>query len=169
MKLVNEFKEFALKGNMVDMSIGVLIGTAFGKIIDSFISDMLMPPVGLLLGKVDFASLYINLSGQPFDSLVEAKANGAATINYGLFISAVLHFLIVTFAIFISIKQINKLRTGPVVPLATKECPYCKSSISLEAVRCPRCTSHMPGAVNGNKTDRPRVMVAGRSRNEKRR
>jgi len=141
-----EFKEFAMRGNVLDMAIGIIIGAAFGKIVSSFVNDILMPPIGLLLGGVDFSDLFINLSGKPYASLAEAKAAGAATINYGVFLNAVLDFVIVAFAVFLLVRQVNRLRRQPEpAPAAptTKECPYCLSVISLRATRCPYCTSDL--------------------------
>jgi large conductance mechanosensitive channel len=144
--MLKEFKEFALKGNVVDLAIGIIIGGAFGKIVSSFVGDILMPPIGLLLGKVDFANLFISLSGKSFSSLQEAKAAGAATLNYGLFFNTVLDFIIVAFAIFLMIKQINRLKReetpAPAAP-STKECPFCFSMIPIKATRCPQCTSEL--------------------------
>jgi large conductance mechanosensitive channel len=144
--MLKEFKEFAMRGNVLDMAVGIIIGGAFGKIITSFVSDILMPPIGLLLGKVDFSSLFINLSGQSFATLAEAKKAGVATINYGLFLNTVLDFLIVAFAIFLLIKQVNRLNRQPApAPAAptTKDCPYCLSAIPIPAVRCAHCTSQL--------------------------
>ena len=141
--MFKEFKEFAVKGNVIDMAVGIIIGVAFGKIISSFVNDILMPPIGLLMGKVDFSSLFINLSGKSFDSLASAKAAGAATINYGLFVNSVIDFIIVAFAIFLVIRQINRLKRKP--EAATKECPYCFSKIPVKALRCPHCTSEING------------------------
>jgi large conductance mechanosensitive channel len=144
--MLKEFKEFAMRGNVLDMAVGIIIGAAFGKIITSFVSDILMPPIGLLLGKVDFSGLFINLSGQTFATLAEAKKAGAATINYGLFMNTVLDFLIVAFAIFLLIKQVNRLKREPEpAPAAptTKDCPYCVSAIPIAAVRCAHCTSQL--------------------------
>jgi large conductance mechanosensitive channel len=144
--MLKGFKEFALRGNVVDLAIGIIIGGAFGQIVTSFVNDILMPPIGLLLGNVDFSNLFINLSGGRFDSLAAAQEAGAATINYGLFISSVIDFLIVAFAIFLLVRQINRLQRreeeGPAEP-TTKECPYCLSTIPLEATRCPHCTSEL--------------------------
>ncbi|MCX8103579.1 MAG: large conductance mechanosensitive channel protein MscL [Candidatus Bipolaricaulota bacterium] len=142
--MLKEFKEFAMRGNVLDMAIGIIIGAAFGKIVSSFVNDILMPPIGLLLGRVDFSNLFINLSGVPYASLAEAKAAGAPTINYGVFLNTVLDFVIVAFAVFLVIRQINRLRRQPEpAPAAptTKECPYCFSVISIRATRCPYCTS----------------------------
>jgi large conductance mechanosensitive channel len=147
--MLQEFKEFALRGNVVDLAIGIIIGGAFGQIVTSFVNDILMPPIGLLLGNVDFSNLFINLSGGRFDSLAAAQEAGAATINYGLFISTVIDFLIVAFAIFLLVRQINRMQRreeeAPAAP-TTKECPYCLSTIPLEATRCPHCTSELGAA-----------------------
>jgi len=144
--MFKEFKEFAMKGSLLDLAIGFIMGGAFGKIVSSLVNDIIMPPIGLLLGKVDFASLYINLSGKPYASLAEAKAAGAATINYGLFLNVFIDFLIVALVMFLLIKQVNKLRRkpaeAPAVP-TTKECPFCFSVIPIRAVRCPACTSQL--------------------------
>jgi len=140
-----EFKAFILRGNVVDLAVGVIIGGAFGKIVSSLVSDIIMPPIGLILGRVNFTSLYINLSGKPYASLEEAKAAGAATVNYGVFINNLIDFLIVALAIFLIIKQINRLQAkpAPAGPPTTKECPYCFSTIPIKAVRCPNCTSEV--------------------------
>jgi large conductance mechanosensitive channel len=146
--MLNEFKTFALRGNVVDLAIGVIIGGAFGKIITSLVNDILMPPIGLLLGKVDFSNLYINLSRTPYASLAEAKAAGAPTINYGAFLTTLIDFLIVAFVVFLVVRLFNRLRReAPAAPAAptTKECPYCRSSIHINAVRCPYCTSELEG------------------------
>jgi large conductance mechanosensitive channel len=144
--MLKEFKEFAMKGNVLDMAIGIIIGAAFGKIVSSLVGDVIMPPIGLLLGRLDFTNLYINLSGQHYASLSQAKAAGAATINYGLFLNTLIDFVIVAFAIFLLVRQVNKLRRqsepAPAVP-TTKECPYCLSVIPIKAIRCPHCTSEL--------------------------
>lgn len=139
--MLKEFKEFAMRGNVVDMAVGIIIGAAFGKIVNSFVSDILMPPIGVLLGKVDFANLFLNLSGKSYESLANAKAAGAATLNYGLFLNTMVDFVIVAFAIFLLIRQVNRLKAKP--ELTTKECPYCLSKIALKASRCPQCTSEL--------------------------
>jgi len=142
-----EFKEFILRGNVVDLAVGIIIGAAFGKIVTSFVNDILMPPIGLLLGRVNFANLFINLSGQPYASLADAQAAGAATINYGLFINTVIDFLIVAVVIFLVVRVVNRLRRKPeAAPAAptTKECPYCYTAIPIKATRCPNCTSQLP-------------------------
>ncbi len=144
--MLKEFKEFAMKGNVLDMAVGIIIGAAFGKIVTSFVSDVLMPPIGRLMGKMDFSNLYINLSGGEYKSLADAKAAGAATLNYGLFLNTILDFLIVAFAIFLLIRQVNKMRApkpAPPGPPTTKECNYCTSTIPIKAVRCPQCTSDL--------------------------
>jgi large conductance mechanosensitive channel len=142
--MLKEFREFAMRGNVIDLAIGIIIGAAFGKIVTSFVNDILMPPLGLLLGRVDFSSLFLNLSGTPYASLAEAKAAGAATINYGIFINTLLDFVIVAFAIFLLVKQVNRLKR-PEAPGAptTKDCPYCSTAIPLKATRCPHCTSQI--------------------------
>lgn len=139
--VLKEFRDFAMRGNVIDLAVGLVVGAAFGKIVTSFVSDILMPPLGLLLGHVDFSNLFINLSGKHFDSLAEAKAAGAATLNYGLFINTVLDFIIVAFAVFLLVKQVNRLTRKPAP--TTKECPYCASTIPLKATRCPNCTSEL--------------------------
>ncbi len=144
--MLKEFKEFAMKGNVLDMAIGIIIGAAFGKIVTSFVNDVLMPPIGKLMGRVDFSNLYINLSGGSYKSLAEAKAAGAATVNYGVFLNTILDFLIVAFAIFLLVRQVNKMRApqpAPPSPPTTKECNYCMSVIPIKAVRCPQCTSDL--------------------------
>jgi large conductance mechanosensitive channel len=140
--MLKEFKEFALRGNVLDMAIGVIIGGAFGKIVTSLVSDVLMPPLGLLLGRVDFSSLFLNLSGAPQPSLAAAKAAGAPTVNYGVFLQTVLDFIIIAFVIFMVVKQVNRLKK-PAVPAAptTKDCPLCLSTIPIRATKCAHCTS----------------------------
>ncbi len=140
-----EFKQFIMRGNVLDLAIGVIIGAAFGKIVTSLVNDIIMPPIGVLLNKVDFSNLFINLSGTHYATLAQAKDAGAATINYGLFINALIDFVIVACVIFLIVRQVNRLqaRPAPVVP-DTKECPYCLSVIPLKATRCPHCTSEMP-------------------------
>ena len=140
--MLKEFKEFAMKGNVLDMAIGVIIGAAFGKIVTSLVSDVLMPPIGLLMGQVDFSSLFLNLSSTPQPSLAAAKAAGTPTINYGVFLQTVLDFIIIAFVIFMMVKQINRLKK-PAAPAAptTKDCPLCLSTIPIKATRCAHCTS----------------------------
>jgi large conductance mechanosensitive channel len=144
--MIKEFKEFIMKGNVLDLAIGVIIGGAFGKIVSSLVTDVLMPPLGMLLGKVDFSSLYINLSGGSYSNLVEAQKAGAATLNYGLFLNNIINFLIIALVIFLIVKQVNRLQkpaTQPAAEPTTKECPYCKTSIAIKAIRCPNCTSQL--------------------------
>ncbi len=138
-----EFKEFAMKGNVLDLAIGIIIGAAFGKIISSFVSDILMPPIGLLIGKIDFTNLFISLSDQTFTKLADAKAAGAPTINYGIFLNTLVDFVLVAFAVFLLVRQVNRMRSnqGPPAAPSTQECPFCLSAIPLKATRCAHCTS----------------------------
>ena len=151
MSLLNEFKKFAMRGNVLDMAVGVILGASFGKIVSSVVGDILMPPLGLLLGKVDFSKLYINLSGQSYATLAEAKAAGAPTLNYGMLVNSVIDFVIVAFVVFLLVRQFNRLmeRTkkpeAPAAPTA-RDCPYCLSSIPLQATRCAHCTSELAPA-----------------------
>jgi len=147
--MLKEFKEFAMRGNVVDMAVGIIIGAAFGKIIASLVKDVIMPPIGMLMGNVDFSNLFVNLSDQTFATLAEAQKAGAATINYGIFINTVLDFVIVAFAIFMVIRAMNKMkRTEEAAPEAptTKECPHCLSTIPIKAMRCGHCTSEIARA-----------------------
>lgn len=149
MGLLKEFKEFAVKGNAVDMAVGIVIGAAFGKIVDSLVKDVIMPPIGMLLGKVDFTNLFLVLhEGKvpaPYDSLKAAQEAGAVTLNMGLFINVLISFVIVAFAVFMLVKGINKLReaTGTAAAVGKKDCPFCFTSISANATRCPNCTSQL--------------------------
>ena len=142
-----DLKAFILRGNVLDLAVGIIIGAAFGKIVTSLVSDIIMPPIGLLLGKVDFSSLYINLSGQQYESLAAAKAAGAATINYGAFINMVLDFLIVAVVVFFLVRGVSRLmpkpKEAPPAP-STKDCPFCLSAVPLKATRCPHCASPLP-------------------------
>jgi large conductance mechanosensitive channel len=139
-----EFKEFAMRGNVIDLAVGIIIGVAFGAIVNSLVNDVIMPPIGLVLGNVDFSNLFINLSGQPYATLADAQAAGAATINYGVFINTVINFLVVAFVVFLLVRQINRLQEEEPPPdPTTKDCPYCQMSISLKATRCPHCTSQL--------------------------
>ena len=141
--MLKEFKEFALRGNVLDMAIGIIVGVAFGKIITSLVTDIIMPSIGLVLGRVDFADLYFSLNGKTYPSLAAAKAAGAATINYGVFLNTILDFLIVAFVMFLVVRQVN--RAFPAAPAAptTRECPFCLSQIAIKASRCPNCTSQI--------------------------
>jgi large conductance mechanosensitive channel len=143
-RMFKEFKEFAMRGNVLDMAVGIVIGAAFGRIITSFVEDILMPPIGLLLGKVDFSNLYWSLTGKTYDSLAAAKAAGAATLNYGLFMNHLVNFLIIAFAIFLLIRQVNRFkREAPAAAASTKDCPYCLSAVPIKATRCGHCTSQL--------------------------
>jgi large conductance mechanosensitive channel len=144
--MFKEFKEFVMRGNVMDLAIGIIIGAAFGKIVTSFVSDVLMPPIGLLLGNVDFANLFINLSGTRYDTLKAAKDAGAATINYGVFLGTIVDFLVVAFVIFLVIRQINRLKRPADESPATHDCPFCLSDIPVKASRCPHCTSELKTA-----------------------
>ncbi|MEI7706647.1 MAG: large-conductance mechanosensitive channel protein MscL [Chlorobium sp.] len=151
--MLKEFKEFAVKGNVVDMAVGIIIGGAFGTIVNTMVSQVLMPPLGLLVGGVDFSNLYIVLKegakvAAPYAALADAKAAGAVTINYGMFLNSVISFLIMAFAVFLLVKAINTFRRDekPLPPSpATKECPYCLSNVPIKATRCPACTSEIRG------------------------
>lgn len=151
--MLKEFREFAMRGNVVDMAVGIIIGGAFGKIVSSLVNDVIMPAIGMLMGKVDFSNLFISLSGESYASLADAKAAGAATLNYGVFIGTIVDFIIVAFAIFIIVKWMNSLKGAvtasskqpepePAAP-TTKECPYCLSVIPIRATRCGHCTSSL--------------------------
>ncbi|HUV29670.1 MAG TPA: large conductance mechanosensitive channel protein MscL [Acidobacteriota bacterium] len=152
--MVKEFKEFAVKGNVMDMAVGIIIGAAFGTIVKSLVADVIMPPIGLLLGNVDFSNLFMILKDGSqamgaYATLADAQAAGAVTLNYGQFINTIISFLIVAFAIFIVIKNMNKLKREEPVPVAeptTKECPHCFSTIHIKAAKCPHCTSSLQGA-----------------------
>jgi large conductance mechanosensitive channel len=145
--MLKEFKEFAMRGNVVDMAIGIVIGAAFGRIVASFVNDVLMPPIGLALGGVDFTNLFVNLGGQRYATLVEAQAAGAPTLNYGVFVNTVLDFLIVAFAIFLVVRAMNRLKRQEEAPAATtKECPQCLSTVPLKATRCAHCTGELQAA-----------------------
>jgi large conductance mechanosensitive channel len=149
--MLKEFKKFVMRGNVVDMAVGIIIGAAFGTIVKSLVTDIIMPPIGLLLGNVDFTNLFTVLkegatAAGPYASLADAQAAGAVTINYGLFVNTIISFIIVAFAIFILIRKINALKkkeeAPPAVP-TTKDCPYCLTSIPIKATRCPNCTSEL--------------------------
>ena len=144
--MLKEFKEFAMRGNVIDLAVGVIIGAAFGKIVTSLVNDVIMPPIGKLLGSVDFSNLFLSLHGS-YNTLKEAEAAGAPIIKYGVFINNVIDFLIVAFVIFLLVKQINRLKKdAPAAAPATKECPYCLSLTPLKATRCPACTSEIKAA-----------------------
>lgn len=148
--MLKEFKEFALKGNVLDMAVGIIIGAAFGTIVNSLVADIIMPPIGLLLGKVDFSNLFLilkeGLVSPPYATIADAKKAGAVTLNYGIFINAITSFLIIAIAIFFLVKNINRLKREKEAPPSeptTKECPYCLLAVPLKAVRCPHCTSDL--------------------------
>jgi large conductance mechanosensitive channel len=143
--MLKEFRAFVMRGNVVDLAIAVVLGAAFGAIVTSFVNDLLMPPLGLVLGRVNFADLFVSLDGQSYPSLAAAKAAGAPTFNYGAFINTVVNFLIIAFAVFLLVRQINRLMTKPAPAAAptTKECSFCASMIPLKATRCPHCTSEL--------------------------
>ena len=149
-KLLKEFREFAVQGNMIDMAVGMIIGAAFKDLVNSLVSDMVMPVIGLFTGKLDFSNMFISLSGEHYATLAEAQAAAAPTVNYGLFITEIINFIIMAFVIFMVVKQLNrakKMFEKPAVPAAVpaavteKECPYCKTKINIHATRCPHCTS----------------------------
>jgi large conductance mechanosensitive channel len=143
--MLQEFKQFAMRGNVVDMAVGIIIGGAFGTIVKSLVADVIMPPIGLLLGGVDFSNLFITLkdgaTGAPYTNVAAAQEAGAVVVSYGVFLNSVISFLIVAFAVFLLIKSLNKLQTQKPAEVTTKECPHCISTIALKATRCPNCTS----------------------------
>lgn len=148
--MLKDFKEFAMRGNVLDMAVGIIIGAAFGTIVNSLVQDVIMPPIGLLLGNVDFSNIFVVLKegkvAGPYASMAAAKAAGAVTLNFGVFVNTIISFLIVAFAVFLLIRTVNRLRrqeeAPPAVP-TTKECTYCFSSIPIKATRCPQCTSEL--------------------------
>ena len=152
MRIIEEFKEFAMRGNVIDMAVGIIIGTTFAKIVQSFVDDVLMPPIGLLIGKVDFSNLYINLTSVHYQTLAEAKEAGVPTLNYGVFLNHVIHFLIVAFVLFLFVRQMNRIRR-PKEEINEKECPFCFTKIASKAVRCPSCTSSLEEKMRTTGTD----------------
>jgi large conductance mechanosensitive channel len=148
--MLKEFKEFALKGNVLDLAVGIIIGGAFGKVVTSLVNDVMMPPIGRLLGKLDFSSLFIPLDGNWSRTLEEATKAGVPILKYGVFINTIVDFVIVAFCVFLLVKQINRLRKTEDTPTepTTKECPYCASTIPIKATRCPQCTSELPVSVS---------------------
>jgi len=145
MSMAKEFREFAARGNVIDLAVGVIIGAAFGKIVTSLVSDIVMPPIGMALGRVDFKNLFVALNGQAFATLADAQKAGAPTINYGVFVNTVLEFLIVAFVVFLMVRQINRLKTPEPTPatVEARDCPFCVSRIPVKATRCPQCTSDL--------------------------
>lgn len=142
--MIKEFREFVMRGNVLDLAVGIIIGGAFGKIVTSFVNDILMPPLGLLLGRVPFKDLFVSLNGQAYATLAAAQEAGAPTLNYGLFVSAIIDFLIIAFVIFLIVRQVNRMRPpAPPAPATTKACPYCLSMVPLAATRCSSCTSQL--------------------------
>jgi large conductance mechanosensitive channel len=143
--VLKEFKEFAMRGNVMDLAVGVLIGAAFGKTVSSLVEDVIMPPIGRLLGHVDFSGLFINLSGKTYETLADAKAHNAATLNYGIFLNTVINFLIVAFAVFLVVQQVNRWtrKPAPAAVPTTKDCPQCAMPIPLAAKRCGHCTAQL--------------------------
>ena len=146
--MFNEFKTFILRGNVMDLAVGIVIGAAFTTVVNSFVNDLLMPPIGLLLGKVDFANLFVSLNRQPFPSVAAAKAAGAPTLNYGMFINNVINFVIVGFVVFLIVKQANRMQAPAPAAAAptTRPCPQCAMDIPRAARRCPHCTSDLSAA-----------------------
>jgi large conductance mechanosensitive channel len=142
--MLREFKAFLMRGNVVDLAVGLVIGAAFTAIVTSFVNDLLMPPIGRLLGRVSFTDLFVSLDGKSYPSLAAAKAAAAPTLNYGAFITTILNFVIIGFAVFLVVRAVNRLAgPKPAAPVATRECPYCVTAIPIKAVRCPHCTSEV--------------------------
>lgn len=141
--MLREFRQFLMRGSVLDLAVGIVIGVAFGTIITSFVGDILMPPIGLLLGNMDFSNLYINLSGGSYDSLAAARAAGAAVIAYGSFINTIINFVIIAFAVFLIVYQVGKMRKKPEKAVTTRDCPFCYTTIPIKATRCPNCTSEL--------------------------
>ena len=142
--MLKEFRDFAARGNVIDLAVGIIIGAAFGKIVTSAVNDLIMPPVGMALGRVDFSNLFVALNGVTYASLDEAKKAGAPTLNYGLFLNTCIEFVLVAFAVFLIVKQVNRLKRPVVVDM--RDCPYCYSKIAIKATRCPACTSEVSAA-----------------------
>lgn len=143
--MFKEFKEFAMRGNVLDMAVGIIIGAAFGQIVNSFVQDVLMPPIGRLIGHVDFSNRFVSLSGVHYDTIAAAKAAGAATLNYGLFLNTLINFLIVAFAVFLLVRQVNRFapKPAPAAAPAMRDCPYCLTAIPAAATKCAHCTSEL--------------------------
>jgi large conductance mechanosensitive channel len=145
--MLKEFKEFALRGNVLDMAVGIIVGAAFGQIVNSFVQDVMMPPIGRLIGHADFSNLFVTLTGQHYDTVAAAKTAGAATLNYGMFLNTIINFLIVAFAVFLLVRQVNRLmpKPAPAAP-TTRDCPYCLSAVPMKAIKCAHCTSDLRSA-----------------------
>jgi large conductance mechanosensitive channel len=143
--MLKEFKEFAMRGNVLDMAVGIIVGAAFGQIVTSFVQDVMMPPIGRLVGHVDFSNLFVNLTETHYDTIAAAKAAGAATLNYGQFLNTVVNFMIVAFAVFLLVRQVNRLapKPAPAAAPATRDCPYCLSAVPAKATKCAHCTSEL--------------------------
>lgn len=140
--MLREFREFIMKGNALDMAVGIVLGVAFGAVVGSLVADILLPPIGLLLGGLDFSNLFIRLAGPPAATLAAAKEAGTVTLNYGVFLNRVVDFLVIGFVVFLMVRQVNRLRAPAPAPAATtKECPFCLTQVPLRATRCPACTS----------------------------
>jgi large conductance mechanosensitive channel len=146
--MFKEFREFAMRGNVLDMAVGIIIGIAFGAVVMSLVNDIIMPPLGLALGRVDFTNLFINMSGGSYATLSAAKEAGAVTINFGLFVNTVINFIIIAFVLFLIVRTMNKLKRKEEAPAepTTKECPFCVSQVPIKATRCPHCTSQLKSA-----------------------
>jgi large conductance mechanosensitive channel len=142
--MFKEFRDFAARGNVIDLAVGVIIGAAFGKVVTSVVNDLIMPPIGMALGRVDFSNLFVALNGGTYASLAEARAAGAPTLNYGVFLNTCIEFVIVAFAVFLLVKQVNRLKGPPVID--TRDCPFCLSKMAEKATRCPACTSEVKPA-----------------------
>ena len=139
--MLKEFKEFAMRGSVLDLAVGVIIGAAFGKVVSSLVDDVIMPPIGRLLGHVDFSNLFLNLSDKSYETLAAAKAAGAPTLNYGTFLNTIINFVIVAFAVFLLVRSVNKWMPKPAAPVTTKDCPQCAMPIPVTAKKCGHCTS----------------------------
>jgi large conductance mechanosensitive channel len=144
--MLKDFRAFLMRGNVIDLAVAVVIGAAFGSIVTSLVNDMLMPPIGLLLGRVNFADMFVSLSGQSYPNLAAAKAAGAPTINYGVFINTIINFVIIGFVVFVVVRTVHRLTVQPPAAPTTKECSYCASIIPIKAKRCPQCTSQFAAA-----------------------
>ncbi|WP_084361941.1 large conductance mechanosensitive channel protein MscL [Robertmurraya korlensis] len=142
-RFLRNFKEFATRGTVVEMAIGVIVGTAFVKMVDSFVKDIITPPLGLILGRVNFSNMYISLTGKSYTTLAEAREAGAITVNYGVFIGTIIDFAIISLATYFVLLQIGRLKKAPVVSIPVKECPFCLANIPAKAIRCSQCTSHL--------------------------